>query len=311
MKRWVVLVALVGTSGCMTKLTHMHGDFACRAPNGTCAPMSVIDNAAIAGMGGVPSTAMRSGLVSPVGSGIGALQYASVLGGQPQRTSDRVLTVVFPAYVDESGTFHEESVARAVVEHGSWVRDVPGVSGDSAAGVVSAAAAAPSAKPVRLASLDEAVAVVSARLPKPVAATADAGSRRLPGLADAIAAAHAGDVEGLDPEDGENGALMATEAAPSDSSPGKRMAAPRRKPHRAAHAAMTDARSGEGLPGSRYTTELNRRYAAQYSAAAVTTASTPQTAFVVPKTSLASTLPGRASPTEGDAVGSIGEATPR
>ena len=115
---WLKLIliggALLPLAGCMTAGTNMHGDFACRAPNGTCAPMSTIDARAVASMGAG---------VRPVGDtmmpgipGGGRVVIASADGTPPGRTSDRVLRVVFPAHIDAAGIYHDEATAHAVVE---------------------------------------------------------------------------------------------------------------------------------------------------------------------------------------------------
>jgi len=124
--RKVLLIsgAALPLAGCMTAGTNMHGDFACRAPGGTCAPMSTIDARAVATMGAG---------VRPVGDttmpgipGRGRVVTASADGTPPVRTSDRVLRVVFPAHIDASGIYHDEASAHAVVEHSGWTDGLTG-----------------------------------------------------------------------------------------------------------------------------------------------------------------------------------------
>ena len=121
-------LALIGSAlplaGCMTTGTNMHGDFACRAPNGTCAPMSSIDAKAVSGLGA--GTQPVGGIADPTVPREGRVVTASADGSPPGRTSDRVLRVVFPAHIDASGIYHDESTAHAVVEHGGWTDGLTG-----------------------------------------------------------------------------------------------------------------------------------------------------------------------------------------
>lgn len=106
--RLALLGSLVPLAGCMTTGTNMHNDFACRAPNGTCAPMSVIDGKAVAGMGAMAQPI--GGIVDPAMPREGRAVTASADGSPPGRTADRVLRVVFPAHIDASGIYHDEAL---------------------------------------------------------------------------------------------------------------------------------------------------------------------------------------------------------
>lgn len=249
----------------MTHGTHLHSDFACRAPSGTCAPMSVIDNAAVAGMGAMIPAGSRASLQGGAVKS-GPLIFASTSSAAPQRTSDRVLKVVFPAYVDATGTFHEESIARTVVERGGWVRDVeqtmPGT-GVSVSPAV-AAAASPTVPSVRLASLDEAIAAVSARAKAAGVAPANVGAPRIAGLAEAVGQAHAETVDGLDPD--------INSAQPEVVADARAESVDHVRHHRGHVGLHTRVSSNVpvALDAARinYAAELNRLYAARYQAPA-------------------------------------------
>ena len=175
--RLVLIGAALPLAGCMTTGTNMHNDFTCRAPNGTCAPMSTIDARAVAGLGA--GTQPVGGIADPTMPREGRVVTASD-GSPPGRTSDRVLRVVFPAHIDASGIYHDESTAHAVVEHGGWTDGLTGGVRQTAATETASAV-----QPVksdglqtgRLATLDEVIAARAAQTPKTtVEATASAAS---------------------------------------------------------------------------------------------------------------------------------------
>ena len=112
--------ALVLLAGCMTLGGHVRGDFACRAPGGTCAPTSLIDGRATSDLGSPaganPTLPVRRGTVRAE-------------PGDIARTSERKLRIVFPAHIDGSGIFHEEAVAWTIAEPADWAaraRTAPG-----------------------------------------------------------------------------------------------------------------------------------------------------------------------------------------
>lgn len=158
-----LLALSVSLTGCVTG-GNIKGDFQCSAPGGTCAPMSTIDAAAIAGLGSFRSIGEPGIEGQSVPRGIAGPVLAD--GTAPARTSDRVLRVVFPAHIDADGIYREQSAAHAVVENGAWAEALGakpanqrGVPALRAAGVVPASSAAPSA----LATLDEIVAARAAQ----------------------------------------------------------------------------------------------------------------------------------------------------
>ncbi|WP_239806945.1 TraV family lipoprotein [Croceicoccus hydrothermalis] len=99
-------------SGCATFGTNIDGDFTCRAPKGDCAPSHVIDARA------------TSGLTSADAGSAPVRQPVPVAAGDQNRTSERVLRIVFPAHVDANGTLHDDAIAWAVVENPRWVAEL-------------------------------------------------------------------------------------------------------------------------------------------------------------------------------------------
>lgn len=110
-----LLFATVAMSGCTTLGGNVKGSFDCKAPNGTCAPMSSIDAQAVNGLGAT-TTALDGNATNGA-----RIFYAGVGDAEPVRTNDRVLKVVFPAHTDGTGIYRDEAIARVVVERGGWV----------------------------------------------------------------------------------------------------------------------------------------------------------------------------------------------
>lgn len=117
---------LVGASlsGCMSLGGNVKGDFACRAPDGICAPSGNIDDRALAMISGEEGDRMiapAGPYVEPPAQGRGYQKASS-----PVRTRERVLRIVFPAQIDASGRLHEQSAVHAVVERGEWAEALAG-----------------------------------------------------------------------------------------------------------------------------------------------------------------------------------------
>lgn len=172
-------------AGCLTSGTNMHGNFDCRAPGGTCAPMTRIDAAAVAGLGATSQPLGATGTIDVIPRN-GRMVTASADGLPPGRTSDRVLKIVFPAHIDASGVYHDEAAAHAVVEHGVWTDGLTGgqrnalpVTGRSEPGQKAAATGSP-APITQLATLEEVIALQAARRRETAPATTEAplGTRR-------------------------------------------------------------------------------------------------------------------------------------
>lgn len=81
-------------ASCATLGGNVKGDFSCRAPEGSCAPTSMIDDAATRA-----SQAERSGHASARAHGVG----------------DRELRIVVAGYRDEAGRIHEARVVHVVL----------------------------------------------------------------------------------------------------------------------------------------------------------------------------------------------------
>lgn len=109
-----MLAALAATAGCTTLGGNVSGDFGCRAPSGSCAPMSAIDDRA------VEDFATPDGNSLDVAPEQAHLIESPRSGATPTRTGERTLTIIFPAYVDAAGVLHDDARAHAVVERPGW-----------------------------------------------------------------------------------------------------------------------------------------------------------------------------------------------
>lgn len=110
-------------AGCMTMGGTVKGNFACRAPEGVCAPSSTIDDRALAMIIDATGTTGDRPIAAPAGP------YAEPRLVQPgfrktaldtTRSGERVLRIVFPAQIDGEGRLHEQTAVHAVVEQGDW-----------------------------------------------------------------------------------------------------------------------------------------------------------------------------------------------
>lgn len=172
---------------------NIKGSFACSAPNGTCAPSTVIDDQALsviqnarpmtpAGPYMRSPTAARPTTAAYVPTGSGRITSAQ--GGMAHRER-RVLRVVFPSFVDGGGNLHEPRIVHAVVDDGAWMQ----LSGseptaiDQIEGRTASLASAAFTPP----SLPDAATLPSDMSPAPEAKPAPAG----PPSAEAVAAARA------------------------------------------------------------------------------------------------------------------------
>lgn len=101
-------------SGCASLGGNIKGSFSCKAPDGTCAPATAIDDSALSQLESVsggdvqmPSSANDTRTTPTDG---GAALASAVTGG-----SGRSLRVVFPAYVDRFGRLHDKTAVQASV----------------------------------------------------------------------------------------------------------------------------------------------------------------------------------------------------
>jgi conjugal transfer pilus assembly protein TraV len=109
----LMLGLLAATSGCATLGGNVSGDFACRAPSGSCAPMSAIDDRAVETLA-TSNDSLGAAVEQP------HLIGSPRSGATPARTGERTLTIIFPAYVDAAGVLHDEARAHAVVARPGW-----------------------------------------------------------------------------------------------------------------------------------------------------------------------------------------------
>ncbi len=109
MIRAALMAAVSGmvVSGCATLGGNVAGTFSCRAPAGSCAPTTLIDQKATEGQ---EERLARPAPTVQAGTGVPS----------PARTLERTVRIVFPAYIDASGILHEEAAAYAVVEGPNW-----------------------------------------------------------------------------------------------------------------------------------------------------------------------------------------------
>lgn len=88
-------------AGCATLGGNVKGDFNCRAPEGSCAPTTLIDSAAI-GEAGTGRTSGAATSQSPSSAG-------------PRRADSRSLQIVIAAYRDAAGRDHEARVVHVAL----------------------------------------------------------------------------------------------------------------------------------------------------------------------------------------------------
>lgn len=137
----VLVMAL--TSGCSAVQSNVRGGFACSAPGGTCAPSTVIDDAALSAIPGAGQTDASArgkgeGADLVLGEG-GASEQAPILvqgrqiagrhlgrGGQSEATPVHALRIVYPAYRDRDGQAHPRRLAYAPVDTSAWAAALRG-----------------------------------------------------------------------------------------------------------------------------------------------------------------------------------------
>jgi conjugal transfer pilus assembly protein TraV len=164
----LVPVAALFLSGCAGLSRNVAGSWRCSAGEGTCAPLSSIDETALARAYG--GTAAPMPLSSPTARVPLLAPFSDQ--AQPGRSDERTLRIVFPAHVDSQGLYHEPAAVHAVVERPTWVppraTDVAG-SGGPAAAAARAQAVPMSPQPVvRLATPEEAVAMLPSARARPL-----------------------------------------------------------------------------------------------------------------------------------------------
>lgn len=115
----VALLATTALPGCMTMGGNVKGSFACVAPEGICAPSSVIDDRALTMISGEDGDRLiQPAGPSPAPPGEG--RAFSLAANGATRTREKVLRIVFPAHIDAAGRLHEQTAVHAVVDAGDW-----------------------------------------------------------------------------------------------------------------------------------------------------------------------------------------------
>lgn len=151
------LAALLANTGCATLGGNVSGDFACRAPDGTCSPMSAIDARVVQTMvGSDDAEADREPRARQQ-------PFRSTQGSGPvSRTGERTLRVVFPAHVDRAGVLHDEATAHVVVEDAAWTVTPLGSANKAASGEATATPSFEISRSSAPSSLREVIAGASA-----------------------------------------------------------------------------------------------------------------------------------------------------
>lgn len=137
------VLALALTAGCSAVQSNVRGGFACSAPGGTCAPSTVIDDAALST---IPSVGQRDastrgkveGADLVLGEGEEAEQAPILVKGHQTATrrdggGDRsaapavhALRIVYPTYRDRDGHAHPRRLAYAPVDTSAWAAALKG-----------------------------------------------------------------------------------------------------------------------------------------------------------------------------------------
>ncbi|NML95116.1 hypothetical protein [Novosphingobium olei] len=169
-------------SGCAMLRDNVKGSFACQAPQGTCAPSSTIDDAALQAIASEDSGPPSGGMIDR-----GRAEASARPASKPRwaaRTQmgaphgSRVLRIVFPAHVDRYGQLHEAAavqvplsdlepvptlVEREGVAASGTTRDLLGLAAD--APELALDGAAPPAPGVPPAATAQAAAVTTSTMP--------------------------------------------------------------------------------------------------------------------------------------------------
>jgi conjugal transfer pilus assembly protein TraV len=166
----VALVAGAQLAACTTLFGgNIKGNFSCSAPDGSCAPSTLIDDQALSVIQNARPMTPAGPYYQPPGA-VGLQESAvksgsggvAVAGNGMLHRDRRVLKVVFPSFVDGRGNVHEPRVVHTVVDAGGWMQVSSGEANASAQVLGSAASAVPgSARRSQSATVD-----VSAMVPR-------------------------------------------------------------------------------------------------------------------------------------------------
>lgn len=100
-----LLISSIALSACASLGTNVSGSFDCKAPGGSCAPTSEIDVAASAGL-----------IEEATSNG----KHRRAISADAARTGERVLKIVFPAFVDSNGNLHDARTVHVVAGSPDW-----------------------------------------------------------------------------------------------------------------------------------------------------------------------------------------------
>lgn len=122
----VGLAFICTVSGCSMFHSNIRGGFACTAPDGSCAPTTVIDDAAIRSIQENPSSGDLA-LSTATANSTGAVPNVLVPGDQVAKDAHlaaslggRALRVVFPAHAGAGGQIVPKRIAYARVDLTDW-----------------------------------------------------------------------------------------------------------------------------------------------------------------------------------------------
>ena len=179
------LIGLLATaslaSGCTTLGGSVRGDFACRAPNGDCAPMSAIDARAVEHITNAAGPSLADGTSTNPANASSAIKSR----GPATRTGERTLAILLPAHIDQAGVLHDAATVHAVVEAPRWAVALPVVSDLSRSFAPSSLRASegfgfsPARIPHPVTGVDDAPSLPPALLPTPKALAAARHGHRI------------------------------------------------------------------------------------------------------------------------------------
>ncbi|MFN3592726.1 MAG: TraV family lipoprotein, partial [Thermaurantiacus sp.] len=125
-RAFLVACLAFALAACAGTKRNVASSWRCSATQGTCAPVAVIDDAAVARLGVGPAAGPSAPRSEPLPAPAARQPLlAPFLDGPPRRTPERVLRIVFPAHIDAQGVYHEAAAVHAVVETPAWDPSAP------------------------------------------------------------------------------------------------------------------------------------------------------------------------------------------
>lgn len=118
----VLAGAVLLLPSCALLRDNVKGSFACQAPQGSCAPSSIIDDAALQTIASEDAAMISGGRIDRGPRGRASAEVPAVATSKLRRTAgilpapplqtSRVLRIVFPAHVDRYGRLHEAAAVQ-------------------------------------------------------------------------------------------------------------------------------------------------------------------------------------------------------